>query len=76
MAAYRHDLIRIRSNLGLPIEVLNSLRLLRTARQAYVDTIVEYNQAHFELYTSLGNPPADMVVRPAADEAAPPAEAE
>jgi outer membrane protein TolC len=68
--AFRHDMIRIRSNEGRPIETLDSLRLLRQARQNYVETIVRYNKAHFELYTALGSPPADMIVRPlATDEA-------
>lgn len=74
--AYRQDLIRIRSNEGHPIEALDSLRLLRTARQAYIDTIVNYNRAHFELYWAVGNPPADVLVRPANPEPAPPAETE
>lgn len=65
LAAHQHDMIRIRSNEGRPIEALDSLRLLRQARQDYVETIARYNKAHFELYTALGNPPADMIVRPA-----------
>jgi outer membrane protein TolC len=63
LAAHNQDLIRIRSNEGHPIEALDSLRLLKQARQDYVETIVRYNKAHFELYTALGNPPANMVVR-------------
>lgn len=62
--AHRQDLIRTRSNEGRPIETLDSLRLLRQARRDYIDTIVRYNRAHAELYTALGNPPADMLVRP------------
>jgi outer membrane protein TolC len=63
LAAHNEDLIRIRSNEGHPIEALDSLRLLKQARQDYVETIVRYNKAHFELYTALGSPPANMVVR-------------
>lgn len=62
--AHRQDLIRTRSNEGHPIETLDSLRLLRQARRDYIETIVRYNRAHAELYTALGNPPADMLVRP------------
>jgi len=62
--AHRQDLTRIRSNEGRPIETLDSLRLLRQARRDYIVTIVNYNRAHAELYTALGNPPADMLVRP------------
>ena len=63
LAAHNQDLIRIRSNEGHPIEALDSLRLLKQARQDYVETIARYNKAHVELYTALGNPPANMVVR-------------
>ena len=62
--ARREDMVRIRSNEGLPIETLDSVRLLRQSRQDYIKTIVDYNKAHFELYTALGNPPANMVARP------------
>jgi len=63
LLAQREDLARIRSNEGLPIETLDSVRLLREARRSYIKTIVEYNRAHFQLYTALGSPPADMLVR-------------
>lgn len=69
MEAFKQDMIRIRSNEGRPIETLNSLRLLRQARRDYIETIVQYNKAHFDLYTALGNPPADMIARPASGEA-------
>lgn len=65
--AHRQDLLRTRSNEGRPIETLDSLRLLRQARRDYIETIVRYNRAHAELYTALGNPPADMLVRPVDD---------
>ena len=64
LLARREDMLRIRANEGLPIETLDSLRLVRQARREYIRTIVEYNRAHFELYTALGNPPADMLARP------------
>lgn len=74
--AHQQDLARIRANEGLPIEVLDSLRLLRKAQQDYVETITTYNKAHFELYTAIGGPPADMLARPVPVEPAPAAEPE
>lgn len=62
--AFREDLTRIRSREGLPIEVLDSLRLLSRARTEYLNVISDYNRAHFELYVALGQPPADMLARP------------
>jgi outer membrane protein TolC len=63
--AFQQDLVRAKNNLGLPIEVLNSLRLLGRSRYAYLDAIVDYNRAQFELYVALGQPPADFLARPA-----------
>jgi outer membrane protein TolC len=63
--AFRQDLERARNNLGLPIEVLDSMRLLGRSRYAYLDAIVDYNRAQFELYVALGQPPADFLARPA-----------
>jgi outer membrane protein TolC len=70
--AFREDLTRIRSREGLPIEVLDSLRLLGRARTEYLNTVIEYNRAHFELYTALGQPPADLLARPVPAELVPP----
>jgi outer membrane protein TolC len=61
---FREDLIRIRGREGLPIEVLNSLRLLARARMEYLTAIIEYNRAEFELYVALGQPPANALARP------------
>jgi outer membrane protein TolC len=58
---FREDLTRIRGGGGLPIEVLNSLRLLAQARMSYLAAIIEYNQAEYELYVALGQPPADSL---------------
>ena len=74
--AFEQDLLRIRSREGLPIETLDSLRLLRTARQEYINTIVEYNRAQYELYVALGNPPANMLARPVGGEMVPEPDAE
>jgi outer membrane protein TolC len=62
--AFDQDLLRIRNGQGLPIEVLDSMRLLARARSAYLDAIVDYDRAHVELYVALGNPPADVLARP------------
>jgi outer membrane protein TolC len=65
--AFDEDMIRIRNNEGLPIEVLDSLRLLGRARFEYLDAISDYNAAQFELYVALGQPPANALARPAGD---------
>jgi outer membrane protein TolC len=62
--AFTEDLLRTKNREGLPIEVLDSLRLLARSRQAYLDAIIDYNRAQFELYVSLGQPPADVLARP------------
>jgi outer membrane protein TolC len=48
----------------LPIELLNNFRLLNDSRREYIDAIVDYNRAQFELYVALGQPPADALARP------------
>jgi outer membrane protein TolC len=53
----RLDLIRVRNLEGLPIEVLNSLRLLNAARQELIRAAIGYNQAEFQLFVALGQPP-------------------
>ena len=60
---FQKDLDRARQAAGLPIEVLDSLRLLRQSEDGYLDAIVDYNQAHFQLYVAVGQPPADMLAR-------------
>jgi outer membrane protein TolC len=62
--AFKQDMLRTRNKEGLPIEVLDSLRLLARSRFAYLDAIIDYNVAHFELYVALGQPPADVLARP------------
>ena len=61
--AFREDLTRTRNAVGLPIEVLDSLRLLARGRYAYLDAIVDYNRAQFELYVALGQPPAKALAQ-------------
>jgi outer membrane protein TolC len=72
--AFQEDLVRTKNLQGLPIEVLDSLRLLARSRYAYLDAIVDYNRAQFELYVALGQPPAKYLARPVpADLFLPPA---
>ena len=66
--AFEQDVIRTRNREGLPNEVLDSLRLLGRSRYAYLDAIFAYNRAHFELYAAMGQPPADVLARPASRE--------
>jgi outer membrane protein TolC len=68
-AGFREDLERIRNTLALPIEVVNSLRLLNSAREDHVRAIVRSNQAQFRLFVSLGSPPP--FERPATDPISP-----
>lgn len=69
--AFTEDLTRIKGREGLPIEVLDSLRLLGQARSDYLNAIVDYNRAELELYVSLGQPPANVLARPAPVEQLP-----
>ena len=61
---FREDLLRIENTVAPAIETIDSLRLLARARYAYLDSIVEYDRAQFELYVALGQPPADTLARP------------
>jgi len=61
--SFDEDMLRIKNNEGLPIEVLDSLRLLGRARFEYLNAISEYNAAQFELYVALGQPPANALAR-------------
>jgi outer membrane protein TolC len=63
-SGFEEDVLRTKNRKGLPIEVLDSMRLLHRSRYAYLDAIVDYNRAHFELYVALGQPPADTLARP------------
>ena len=70
--AFVEDLARTKNNLGLPIEVLDSLRLLGRSRTTFLDAVVDYNRAQFELYVALGQPPASQLARPVCDPVAAP----
>ena len=70
--AFAQDMVRTRNREGLPIEVLDSMRLLGRSRYSYLDAIVDYNRAHFELYVALGQPPANILARPVPSNLKPP----
>ncbi|MDR3633887.1 MAG: TolC family protein [Isosphaeraceae bacterium] len=61
---FREDLIRIENTVAPAIETVDSLDLLARARYAYLDAIVDYDRAQFELYVALGQPPADALAHP------------
>ena len=61
---FREDLSRIEGAVGLPIEVLDNLRLLARARLEYLNAIVDYNESQFQLFVAMGQPPADALAHP------------
>ncbi len=68
---FREDLSLIRERgvrTVLPIELLNNFRLLNDARRTYLDSIVEYNKAQFELFVAMGQPPANALAHPVPTE--------
>ena len=54
---FQNDLELIRQAGERPIEVLNSLNLLREAREALIDAVVGFNQSQFRLFVAMGSPP-------------------
>jgi outer membrane protein TolC len=54
---YRLDQARLRESLALPIEALDSLRLLSDAKVVLVEAITRANRNQFALFVSLGAPP-------------------
>lgn len=55
-ASYERNLSRIRDGQGLPIEVLQSVQALESAQRAYLQAVVNYDVAQFELQHALGWP--------------------
>lgn len=70
--AFREDMIRIKGGQGLPLEVIDSLRLLGRSRYDYLEAVIDYNRAQFQLWVALGRPPADVLARPVPAELVPP----
>jgi hypothetical protein len=64
LEGFQEDMRRIIAHEGLPLELINSLRLLGRARTQYTNAILDYNRAQFELYVAIGKPPADVLIRP------------
>lgn len=54
--SYASNLRRIREGEGLPIEVLQAVQALESARRAYLRAVIEHNQAQFRLQWALGWP--------------------
>ncbi|KAA5547361.1 TolC family protein [Roseiconus nitratireducens] len=52
--SYRLNVERIRDGQGLPLEALQSLQALESARRAYLQAVVDFNQAQFQLQWALG----------------------
>jgi outer membrane protein TolC len=53
---YRLDFARTRNLEGRPIEVLNSATTLASARQEMIASIIQFDQAQFQLFVALGQP--------------------
>jgi outer membrane protein TolC len=64
LEGFQEDMRRIIAHEGLPLEVVDSLRLLARAREQYLNAILDYNRAQFDLYVAIGKPPADVLIRP------------
>jgi outer membrane protein TolC len=60
------NFLTIREAAGLPvpatrpIEVLQPIQALAQARSEYLDSVIDYNTAHFRLYHALGRPPMEL----------------
>ena len=63
--AFAEDMERVLGGEALPLEAIDSLRLLADSRLEYLDAIIDYNAAQFELYVALGRPPGEVLLRPA-----------
>lgn len=55
-SSYELNLARIRDGQGLPLEVLQSIQALETARRTYLRAVIDHNQAQFRLQWALGWP--------------------
>lgn len=52
--SYALNLQRIENVQGLPIEVLQAIQALATARQTYLNAVIDYNIAQFQLCRAVG----------------------
>lgn len=65
---FLEDFNRIKNTVVPAIEVVDNMRLLAEARYAYLNSIVDYNEAQFQLYVALGQPPANALAHPVPTE--------
>jgi outer membrane protein TolC len=70
--AFAEDLTRVKGGRGIPLELIDSLRILCRARYEYLDSIIGYNRAQFQLWVALGRPPANALARPIPADLVPP----
>jgi len=54
--SYQLNEQRIRASEGLPIELLQSISALAEARNAYTESVANYNRSQYRLLRALGNP--------------------
>jgi outer membrane protein TolC len=54
--SYERSLSRIRDGQGLPLEALQSVQAMETAKLAYLAAVTDYNEAQFRLQWALGFP--------------------
>lgn len=54
--SYQLNVQRIRQNEGLPIELLQSISALAEARNAYTESVANYNRSQYQLLRAVGNP--------------------
>ncbi|EMI25756.1 outer membrane efflux protein [Rhodopirellula europaea SH398] len=57
--SYESNLERIKDGEGLPIEVLQAVQALESARRAYLQAVTAYNRSQFRLQWALGWPVSD-----------------
>jgi outer membrane protein TolC len=55
---------RIFEKQGLPIEVLQAIQSLAATRREYLAAVIDYNEAQFRLYTTLGQPASQATPEP------------
>jgi outer membrane protein TolC len=58
---FEEEFLRIRGGQGLPIELLDNLTRLVSAREALVESGISYNKAQFRLFVALGQPPPETL---------------
>jgi outer membrane protein TolC len=66
----QEEMIRTRGGQGLPIEALNSIKLLAQARQDAINAVVDYNVAEFGLFAAVGEIPNSRTPDPIAPRGA------